>query len=451
MADAPPFDVPIPKHWDKYLKSAFICAVSLVHRAFIVALTPCLNSVIDRSRLQAEILLLKSELALTKEEMRIKDARSSRVTAGARPHYRPAERIAILAVKAARTWSLAQAARAFQVTDSTIANWMLRIDEQGPNTLLELPNPVNRFPDFVSEVANTVKASCPEMGKVRIAQILARTGLHLSPSTVRRMVKKPVEPKTPSPNQPKETDSKSVKSDRTVTAKHPGHTWHIDLTTVPTRQGFWVPWLPFALRQTWPFAYCVFSIVDHFSRKCVLSKAFRKSPTTKAITETLDLAIALCGKAPKYIISDQGTQFRENYELWCDSQQIKPRFGALGQHGSIAVLERFNRTLKDELIRRILVPLRLSDFNDELIRYVVWYNEHRPHQWLHGRTPNEVYESRFPARDGPRIEPRPKYPSKARDGNQTSTLAQRATNLQVVVTYLDDRRHLPIISLKQAA
>ena len=99
MAKSPPFDVPIPKHWNGHLKSAFVCAVSLAHRAFLVALTPCLNSVIDRNRLQAEILLLKSEMALLKEEMRIKDARSLRVAAAARPHYRPAERMAILAVR----------------------------------------------------------------------------------------------------------------------------------------------------------------------------------------------------------------------------------------------------------------------------------------------------------------------------------------------------------------
>jgi transposase InsO family protein len=171
--------------------------------------------------------------------------------------------------------------------------------------------------------------------------------------------------------------------------------------------------------------------------KCILSRAFRKTPSTKAVTATLDLAIALCGKAPKYIISDQDTPFRENYELWCDSHRIKPRFGARGQHGSIAVLERFNRTLKDEFIRRILVPLRLSDFNEELIRYVTWYNEHCPHQYFHGRTPNEVYECRFPARDGPRIEPRPKYPLNTRDGNHALTLARRATNLQVVFSVKD--------------
>jgi hypothetical protein len=97
------------------------------------------------------------------------------------------------------------------------------------------------------------------------------------------------------------------------------------------------------------------------------------------------------------------------------------------------------------------VPLRLSDFNEEFIRYVVWYNEHRPHQYLHGRTPNEVYDCRFPARDDPRLEPRTKYPLKARNGNHASTLVHRATNLQVVVTHLDNRRHLPLVSIKQAA
>jgi hypothetical protein len=60
MSDSPPFDVPIPKHWNEHLKSAFICAVSLAHRAFVVALTPCLNSIIDRNRLQAKLLLLNS-------------------------------------------------------------------------------------------------------------------------------------------------------------------------------------------------------------------------------------------------------------------------------------------------------------------------------------------------------------------------------------------------------
>jgi hypothetical protein len=40
-----------------------------------------------------------------------------------------------------------------------------------------------------------------------------------------------------------------------VTAKYPGHVYHLYLTVVPTSSGFWVPWFPFSLPQTWPFCW----------------------------------------------------------------------------------------------------------------------------------------------------------------------------------------------------
>jgi len=110
------------------------------------------------------------------------------------------------------------------------------------------------------------------------------------------------------------------------------------------------------------------------------------------------------GRAPKYIISDQGAQFQEEYRDWCKARGVKPRFGAIGQHGSIAIIERFFLSLKDECTRRIIVPLRLDAFQAELSAYFRGYNELRPHQSLGGRTPNEVYAG--PVRDGPRYETR---------------------------------------------
>jgi len=52
--------------------------------------------------------------------MRIEDERMGLVPAAARPHYPPHERLAILAVRAARGWSAAETARAFLVTHPTI-------------------------------------------------------------------------------------------------------------------------------------------------------------------------------------------------------------------------------------------------------------------------------------------------------------------------------------------
>ncbi len=182
----------LPRHWPKSVKSALVCAVAFAQAAVIESRSWCANSRIERIRLSSDNERLAAEIALLREELRIKDVRLARITAANRPHYPPTERLAILALKAARGWSAAQAAKVFLLVDATIAHWLKRIDEQGPNTLVRLPAPVNRFPDFVGQGVRQLKCVCPIMGKVRMAQMLARAGLHLSPSTVRRILNKPV-------------------------------------------------------------------------------------------------------------------------------------------------------------------------------------------------------------------------------------------------------------------
>jgi transposase InsO family protein len=44
---------------------------------------------------------------------------------------------------------------------------------------------------------------------------------------------------------------------------------------------------------------------------------------------------------PKYTVSDQGSEFGEEYREWCEDHEVRARFGAVGRHGSIAVEERF--------------------------------------------------------------------------------------------------------------
>jgi hypothetical protein len=38
---------------------------------------------------------------------------------------------------------------------------------------------VNKFPNFVRHIVQRLKVLCPSLGKVKIAQMLARAGLHL--------------------------------------------------------------------------------------------------------------------------------------------------------------------------------------------------------------------------------------------------------------------------------
>ena len=114
-----------------------------------------------RVRLKARAERLEQEVACLREEMRIKDARMASMTPHKRPHYAPTERLAILELRAARCWTLQQTADAFQVTPATIASWMKRVDEQGPDALLQMREPVNRFPDFVRQAIRDLKNLCP--------------------------------------------------------------------------------------------------------------------------------------------------------------------------------------------------------------------------------------------------------------------------------------------------
>ena len=119
---------------------------------------------------------------------------------------------------------------------------------------------------------------------------------------------------------------------------------------------------------------------------------FRKNPKSGEITDMLGKVAKRTGKSPKYIISDKGSQFNcGNYKSWCKRKKIKPRFGAVGKYGSIAIIERFMKSLKTEHLCRIMVPMDPDEMFQEVRLYIDWYNEHRPHETLGAKTPEEVY------------------------------------------------------------
>ena len=173
--------IPLPKGWKKQVRSTVLHVISLAQYAAVYTRAWAADSANSRVRLKAELDRADQELLLLREEIRIKDARLARIDPHRRPHYPPTERMAILELRAARGWSLEQTARAFHVTAATIASWIKRVDEQGPDALVQLREPVNRFPDFVRYVVQQLKILCPTMGKKKIADTLARTDHPRSP------------------------------------------------------------------------------------------------------------------------------------------------------------------------------------------------------------------------------------------------------------------------------
>jgi hypothetical protein len=141
----------------------------------------------------------------------------------------------------------------------TVASWTSRLDEAEPDALVQLREPVGRFPDFVGCLVRRLKALCPTTGSRRIASVLARAGLHLGATTVRRML------------EPKPRVAPAVVrgiAPSVLTAKRPNYDWHLDLSAVPIGFAFWIPRLPLSLPQRWPFCWWIAVVVDHHSRTC---------------------------------------------------------------------------------------------------------------------------------------------------------------------------------------
>lgn len=440
----------LPRGWPGTVKSAVLHVISLAHFAIAHARGWAANSINARVRQASQIDRLRAEISMLKEEIRLKDARMASIMPHRRPHYVPDQRLDILALKAARGWSLEQAAKAFLIDAATIAAWFKRLDESGPDALVKIPVPVNRFPEFVRHIVQRLKAVCPAMGKVMLARNLARAGLHLAASTVGRMLKAKSKPCKPA--RPDSPCVASAKQGHIVRADYPNHVWHVDLTTVPIG-GFWAPWLPFALPQCFPFCWWVAAVIDHFSRKVMGIAVFRKQPNCRQIRDFLIATIRKAKAKPKYIICDKGGQFWcMPFKRWCRRRKIKPRFGAVHKHGSIAVIERFILTMKNECFRRTLVPLRRREFVRLAESYIDWYNRFRPHTTLHGRTPQERY-LRIPAAcRRPRFEPRPRWPvDSACASPQAKIRGQPGAVLDLAVTWLYGCKNLPIVSLNRVA
>jgi putative transposase len=436
--------IPLPKQWPSRVRSGVLHAISLAHFSLTFTRSHAANSWNGRIRLKQENDRLRQELGLLREEMRIKDARMLRIPAQRRPHYPPIERLSTLELRAARGWSRSQTARHLLVTTATVCSWMGRLDEEGPRAIVQTRQPVNKFPDFVTYIVRRLKVLCPSMGKAKIAQVLCRAGLHLGSTTVQRMLH--LEPR------PRPTPVSSP-FHRVVTAKRPNHVWHSDLTTVPTSLGLWTSWFPFALPQRWPFCWWVAVAVDHYSRRVMRFAIFETMPSSREVGTFLSRAARAAGIAPKHLISDHGTQFTDDgFRQWCARRGIRQCFGAVGKYGSIAVVERFIRTLKFECTRRLLIPYQHTALRRKLALYVGWHNGHRPHDTLDGATPDEVYHGMRPANRKPRIEPRRSWPRGSPcAGPQGAVRGHPGTPLELNVKYLASRKHLPIVELKRAA
>jgi putative transposase len=121
-----------------------------------------------------------------------------------------------------------------------------------------------------------------------------------------------------------------------------------------------------------------------------------EGPNAGWINNALESAIEKYGP-PKHIISDQAHVFTGVvFAELLGKYNIKPRLGAIGKHGSIAVTERINKTLKYEWLKRVAFIKGIDHLTELCNEFELWYNIWRPHMTLDGFRPDDVYYDKKP-------------------------------------------------------
>jgi len=319
-----------------------------------------------------EILFLKDRVYQL--EMQLSILQKHLRKRGRKPRYEVRERLLILWHMEAFQIPRRKVSRYVGIARSTLYRWLHQIEDQEPSG-----TPANKTPAEIASLVWEITKANLSWGRIRIANQLKLLGIFLCASTVRNILERPKPRDTPvAPANPEKPQEKT--ESRPIPAWYPNHVWSIDTTKV-------LGW------GLWPIQVLV--AIDHFSRK-VVCVAPLEEPNAGWIIEALGQAMQKHG-APKHMVSDQasvfvGDVFAELLKQW----NIKPRFGAVGKHGSIAVTERVIKTLKYEWLKHVPLIKGFDHLTLLCTEFEGWYNTWRPHMTLEGLRPDDSYYDREP-------------------------------------------------------
>src|ERR1017187_2338997 len=178
-------------------------------------------------------------------------------------------------------------------------------------------------------------------------------------------------------------------------------------------------------------------VFDAFSRMPLSVRVFSKEASPLEIARFVSRATKKHGR-PAHFVSDHARCFTGGiFRRKLLQLGVKQRFGAVGKKGSIALIERLWRTLKDTLGLRLLRPSAAEDLMEKVEMGLVHYAHFRPHQGLGGATPAEIYFGRTPSHLSAIPPPR----GRPGEGRRDSPFR---------VDYLDAERLLPVL-VREAA
>lgn len=159
---------------------------------------------------------------------------------------------------------------------------------------------------------------------------------------------------------PQLTDVFKHRTNKPIVADFPNQIWCIDLIEMQSFE-----------TKNRGYKY-ILTVIDVFSRKIFL--AATKSKDSAVIAKAMDKIIRRAGVSPKYIICDNGGEFKLDMETYCKAHEITIRRNRAYSPEANGIAERVNREIR-KLLRDIHVENQNTNWIDNLQRVEDLHNE----------------------------------------------------------------------------
>jgi putative transposase len=263
---------------------------------------------------------------------------------------------------------------------------VLEVSRSGYYAWLERPESARakRRKDLAVKVKAIHQENRGVYGSPRVYQALAAAGESVCENTVAKVMREQeIRAKTKRRFVPRTTDGNHSQPvadnllDRQFAAELPNLKWAVDITYVPTGEG----WLYLA------------GVIDLCSRR-IVGWSMADHVRTELVSDALSMAVV--HRSPDEGLlhhSDRGVQYAsEDYQYLLQSHRMEPSMSSKGDCWDNACMESFWATLKNELVNHERYATR-EQARQSIFEYIeVFYNRKRLHSSLGYLSP-EVFEA----------------------------------------------------------
>lgn len=279
-----------------------------------------------------------------------------------------------------------------RISRASLYRWEKKLREEGPGGMEEKSRRPHRsrvpmWSVEMSEAVLELREQYPGWGKDKLAVLMKKEGMHLSSSTVGRILsslkRRGVlhEPPRGLVKVKKRVQRRpfAIRKPKNYAVRQPGDLVQVDTLDVRPLDGH---------------------IVKHFTARDVISRwdvlEAHQRATANTAVEFLDTLLSRMPFPVRAIQVDGGSEYRAGFEQAC--QQLGVRLFVLPPHSPKlnGRVERAHRTHLEEFYAIIPKSAQLEQLNIDLYKWERVYNQVRPHQALDYLTPAEYIQKYHP-------------------------------------------------------